>query len=613
MSRRGWLTLLILLPLAVVTVAAQIAFWLGVTGAGIAAIGAQGRQAGVLSLGTGLMARGAWMVDQAFEWPTSRAVQSNPLTFGVVDDLHAAVHAAAVGATTLVPASEAAAIVLGSGEQRPLVSGGGVDTTRLPELQEPVRAIHEDLVATDAAIDAIPGSGLMGRPISAVGEAFAGYTSELAELSGALDTAMPALPDALGQNGPRNYLVTGLNDAELFGSGGAPLSAFMIHADQGQISVPISGQLESKLSPNNPSIAWDHAGQMPWYREDQKYPFVNSNFHPDFRTASTDMRRAWAALNYPEVQGVITIDMQALAEVLKWTGPVGTAGFGDIDGESLVRKVLVDAYRTYNSPEGVLQRHALNQQLTDAVAAHVKSPLNLLPAMRGGMASIPPRHIQMSFEDPDLERAVGEIGAQAALQEGSGDLLGVWSQSGPNKLSIFQKRTIIHEVELTEGGGATVHRTVAFTNDVPDGLEGDATTYRGYLALLSRIRVAYRIPTDAVDPTITVDTADPLVGRTRVGPYDDDRGGDVLWQGQDIAPGQTVTAEIDYRLPKGTFDEGTYDLRADPQALTLPAELHVRVRPFGDTKLPDADGWDRSGSTLTWSGTLDRPLHLRIG
>ena len=613
MSRRGWLTLLILLPLAVVAVAVQLAFWLGATGAGLAAFGAKERQSAVLSLGTGLMARGAWIVDQAFEWPTSRSLQSNPLTFGVVDDLHASVHAAAVGATTLVPASEAAAVVLGSGGQPPLVAGGRVDIARLPELAGPVEDIHADLAATDAALDAIPGSGLMGRPIGAVGEAFAGYTSELAELTAALDTAMPALPDALGQNGPRNYLVTGLNDAELFGSGGAPLSAFMVQANKGRITVPISGQLESKLSPNNPSIAWDHAGQEPWYREDQKYPFVNSNFHPDFRTASTDMRRAWAALSYPEVQGVVTIDMQALAEVLDWTGPVETAGFGSIDGASLVRKVLADAYRQYNSPQGVLQRHALNQQLTDAVTAHVKSPLNLLPAMRGAMASIPPRHIQMSFDDPDLEKAVTEIGAQAALQEGSGDLLGVWSQSGPNKVSIFQERTITQDVELTEGGGAKVLRTVTFTNAVPEDLEGDPTTYRGYLALLSRIRVAYRIPTDAVDPAVTIDSQDPLIGRSRVGPYDDDRGGDVLWQGQDIAPGQTVTAQVDYSLPEGTFDEGTYDLRADPQALTLPAELRVRVRPYGDTKLPDTDGWDRSGSTLTWSGTLDRPLHLRIG
>ena len=85
-----------------------------------------------------------------------------------------------------------------------------------------------------------------------------------------------------------------------------PLAAFVVEADKGSLSVPISGQMESKLSPNNPPIDWEHAGGPPWYRQGKSYPFVNSNFHPDFGTASVDMRRAWAALGYPEVDGVVT-------------------------------------------------------------------------------------------------------------------------------------------------------------------------------------------------------------------------------------------------------------------------------------------------------------------
>ncbi len=103
----------------------------------------------------------------------------------------------------------------------------------------------------------------------------------------------------------------------------------MVQADKGSLSVPISGQLESKLSPNNPPIDWKHEGGPPWYRKGKRYPFVNSNFHPDFGTASVDMRRAWAALGYPEVDGVVTVDMSALASMLAWTGAVESPGFGE--------------------------------------------------------------------------------------------------------------------------------------------------------------------------------------------------------------------------------------------------------------------------------------------
>ena len=144
---------------------------------------------------------------------------------------------------------------------------------------------------------------------------------------------MPGLAEALGADGPRRYLVSALNDAEVFGSGGAPLSALVVQADKGTFRVDESGQLESKLSPDNPSIVWEHEGGPPWYRQGKRYPFVNSNFHPDFGIASVDMRRAWAALGYPEVDGVITVDMSALASMLAWTGAVTSPGFGRIDAE----------------------------------------------------------------------------------------------------------------------------------------------------------------------------------------------------------------------------------------------------------------------------------------
>ena len=190
-------------------------------------------------------------------------------------------------------------------------------------------SLHSALAETAQALSLVDGSGLLGRPIGALADSAHEAVADLTAMAGAVDTAMPDMADALGAGDAQRYLVAALNDAELFGSGGAPLSAFVVEAAKGTLSVPISGQMESKLSPNNPPIKWRKEGGRPWYRDRKKYPFVNSNFHPDFRTASVDMRRAWASLGYPEVDGVITVDINALASILAWTGAVDTGWLRD--------------------------------------------------------------------------------------------------------------------------------------------------------------------------------------------------------------------------------------------------------------------------------------------
>ncbi len=81
--------------------------------------------------------------------------------------------------------------------------------------------------------------------------------------------------------------------------------------------------------------------------------------------------------------------------------------------------VLVDAYRQFNTPAGVLERHARNEALTHAVAEHVASPVNVLPALRGALDAFPLRHLQVSFDDPSLQAAAEQLGAAGELQDGA--------------------------------------------------------------------------------------------------------------------------------------------------------------------------------------------------
>jgi hypothetical protein len=151
-----------------------------------------------------------------------------------------------------------------------------------------------------------------------------------------------------------------------------------------------------------------------------------------------------------------------------------------------------------------------------------------------------------------------------------------------------------------------------FTNAVPDGAEGDPTTWAGYSALIARLRAAHRVPTATQD--LDLSTADPtaLVPDDRTGPFPDERGGQVMWQGHEIPPGGSVAVEVSYRLPAGTFAPGTYSVSADPQALTIPAQLDLVVRPAPGDPVPTGAGWTEADGAAAWSGTLERGLRLEV-
>lgn len=441
------------------------------------------------------------------------------------------------------------------------------------------------------------------------------WGNSLSRAANAALTLAPALPDALGENGSQRYLISSLNDGELFGSGGAPLDVAVVEIAHGEPSVVESGSVAGKFNPANEPYQWPIVGGPPWYRAGREYPMANSNFHPNFPFSGQNMISAWEGLGQPALAGVVTIDMKAVAEVLRATGPIYSGDYGQLTGDNIIRKVLVDAYRTYPDtvPSAQEKRRAMNEQLRRDLIAHLSEPGTVWEAIPALGAAIAGRHIQAFMVDPVLQKVVVAAGAQAALDTPPGDILGVFIQSGVSKLAVFQEREISHEVLVHEDGSAEVRQRISFKNSVPDGLVGDPDTNRGYLALIFRQRVAYRIPQAATQARVTVDQGPGLVRSGRTGPFTDDSGAQVLWQGQDIPPGKSRSVSVTYNLPEGALGPaGTsqYVLTANPQAMVKPVTLRVSVQFEGRSAQP-ATGWTVAGDTATWEGTLDRTITLR--
>ena len=243
-----------------------------------------------------------------------------------------------------------------------------------------------------------------------------------------------------------------------------------------------------------------------------------------------------------------------------------------------------------------------------------------MPAVRGAMDAIPPRHIQALFDAPCPagRGRRGRRGRRARCPRGPGDLVGVLL---PERA---QQAVGVPGPPDHPGGPADRRRRGRRSaapsrspTPSPRAWRAIPRPTRGYLALRARMRVAYRLPLSARDPRdhdgqlrlAGPDRADRPVPRRPTGGRSSGRAtrprpGD----------GTTVVMRL-HACPQGTFAPGHLRGLRDPQALAHPgAAGRVVVRPHPGTPSPTPRGWTRvRRGHCDWSGTLDRPLHLVVG
>ncbi|SJN40776.1 Methyl-accepting chemotaxis protein [Microbacterium esteraromaticum] len=197
---------------------------------------------------------------------------------------------------------------------------GAIDLAGITEMhtivgqaQKSVDAAARDLatIDRDALISQV--SGAIGKLTSAV--------DELQPMLGPASDILGVLPQALGADQPRHYLMMFQNNAESRGTGGNPAALVMIDVDKGRISIGQqasssdfdNGRAEpiTALNPETQALYGDKIGR--W--------IMDSTLSPDF-TETADIVRAWWAEQYgTPIDAVASFDPVALSYLLGATGP----------------------------------------------------------------------------------------------------------------------------------------------------------------------------------------------------------------------------------------------------------------------------------------------------
>ncbi len=243
---------------------------------------------------------------------------------------------------------------------------GRIDTAVLSSLSATFGGIADAVSSAQTSLDAIDRNGLIGQ----VSDGLDRFDAAIAKVAPAMEPARKALavlPDLLGANGARNYLVLVQNNAESRGTGGNPAALVMLTANDGALS--ISQQASSSSFPyGRPIPVTDLDPQAVALYGDKIGRFVQDvTTTADFPESARVMRAFWAESFGTPVDAVVSIDPIALSYLLFATGPVTLADGTVLTHENAVEELLNRVYSRYDS--GDTQADNADQDAYFAMAA----------------------------------------------------------------------------------------------------------------------------------------------------------------------------------------------------------------------------------------------------
>lgn len=327
--------------------------------------------------------------------------------------------------------------------------------------REPLAEALRGLVGVRRELAALPGSGV----IPSVAAARATVLDRVDRLTASVATAA-LIPDMLGAQGPRRYLLALQNNAEARGTGGVMGVWGILTADQGRLSLARMGSIEQlpDAGGSQPRLG---AGFAALYGSDPGL-WRNANESPDFPYAARLWLTMWRRHSPLPLDGVIATDPVAMSYLLRVTGPVRMRDGTRVSATNVVSLVERRAYERFQVRA---ERKAWLVELAravfgllghDAVDTHA-----LVSALGRGVREH--RLLLYSAHPAEQRRlATTPIGGLLPVTEKPFVSMVVNNASG-NKLDYYLHRRLDYVLGPCRGGMRRSTVTVELANDVPPG------------------------------------------------------------------------------------------------------------------------------------------------
>ena len=265
------------------------------------------------------------------------------------------------------------------------VVGGVVPLAEVTRL-EPSLDTAESLLAQSTSRLADIQRGFLVSPITHALNSLSSRVSKATRETRVAAEAGRLIPTIFGADGPRHYFLAVQNNAEARGTGGFIGNWGIITALDGKLSLgPIQGI--AVLNPRGFEVRTLHAPAdyiAASARFSPETTWQNINMSPDLPTVGPVIVDQLAQAGQGSVDGVVTVDPEGLADVLRLTGPVRVLGWPTkITASNVVDVTLRQAYETFS--QNSTERDAFLGDVADAASAHVheRGPREPVPNLSG--------------------------------------------------------------------------------------------------------------------------------------------------------------------------------------------------------------------------------------
>ena len=289
---------------------------------------------------------------------------------------------------------------------------GGFNISMIQSLLNPIAGASQAIQACEQRINETGDSNI--EKLQAIVVPAKHAISALSEISGYAGDLSRALPDILGANASRTYLVLACSESELRSVGGFPGSAGLMTVENGKLAV---GAMEAPRLP----VAPEGTDYVPTTDEEKaifgtrvgRY-FYDAGYIPHFPRAAEIMKGIWDANDRPPIDGIISVDPVFLQTILSLTGGVTTSEGIVVDGTNAAAILMNTIYSTYS-----VESFVGEVDTEDKDEEEIKTAARTLAYAKqdGFFSEVASLALDMFFENigtVDMLKAIQELGESIA-------------------------------------------------------------------------------------------------------------------------------------------------------------------------------------------------------
>jgi hypothetical protein len=490
-----------------------------------------------------------WSAARALPWLGDNVIAVQTVS-EVIDRLAVDALPALMDATSLVDPTTLAPV------------NGRVNLAPLVKARPKVVAANAEVQAAVRRLEAIDPDGLLTEVAAPLAD-LRTQVGEVALTTATAERAVRLLPPMLGADGPRQYLLLVQNNSEQRATGGVP-TLIVLRAVDGEVKVvetrSAGGNLSKLPKPILPLTAQEQAifsNRLGIYMADV-------TFTPDFPRSGQLARAIWRQQVGTDLDGVLSIDPGALANVLAASGPVKISSGEMLTSKNAAQVLMNTVYlKIIDSVKQDEFFSAAAASVFQAMISGQGKPSAMVDALaqsaREGRLMVWSAH----KDEQALLSPTVLSGALVGVQDDS-SVIGVYLNDGTQSKIGYYLRTdvVATPTKCRPDGSQEVAVRVTLTStapanaaDLPPYISSGNVIPKGEV----RTNVLLYAPFGGRVDDVRVSGAPPGVfSQTHNGLA-------VVGKTVQLKPGQTVT--LDYDIRTGRRQPGTPILRVTPVAL----------------------------------------------